>query len=328
MLQCCLLSKKQHIFQVMKDLKSSLLILIALLLLMSTVMMFVLFFHLYYNTPLQAIAVNQTIKKNTTPNQKISNDSLRLLYKAAISDMHNGVDTTWKNADSLTTNLDRKLREFHALRNEIKAVLKDSNADINGETDRQKMKAFHQAMDLLRYNNQDVKKENERLNLILNQLKSDISPAKQQQVINRIENPVGKKSNLAANVFQLYDLRFGAMQIKDGNERETSSAVDAARLAGSFKIESKNIDHNPVEIILVVLQPNGKTLQNSTWDSGTFKTVGGKKIYTRKLRFHYNRGEVKLLPFMLSPDEFQRGNYTLTIYHSGILIGKMDIALL
>jgi hypothetical protein len=74
--------------------------------------------------------------------------------------------------------------------------------------------------------------------------------------------------------------------------------------------------------VVVVLQPDGQVLQKSAWESGTFETRDGKKIYSCKLRCDALQGEAKQLNFSLSADSYQKGNYTMHIYHNGVLIGR------
>jgi hypothetical protein len=64
-------------------------------------------------------------------------------------------------------------------------------------------------------------------------------------------------------------------------------------------------------------------VQNSTWDTGTFETSEGRKVYSGKLRIDYNKGELKQLMFSVTADKYQHGNYTLKVYHKGILIGEI-----
>ena len=77
-------------------------------------------------------------------------------------------------------------------------------------------------------------------------------------------------------------------------------------------------------MMVVVLQPDGRVLKNSEWDSGSFNTPDGKKIYSYKLSFNYAKGEQKQLLFSLKADKYQKGNYTMQVYYNGILIGRVS----
>ena len=72
------------------------------------------------------------------------------------------------------------------------------------------------------------------------------------------------------------------------------------------------------------LQPDGRVLKNSEWDSGSFNTPDGKKIYSYKLSFNYAKGEQKQLLFSLKADKYQKGNYTMQVYYNGIMIGRVS----
>ncbi len=63
-------------------------------------------------------------------------------------------------------------------------------------------------------------------------------------------------------------------------------------------------------------------LQNSAWESGVIDTKDGKKIYSSKMLFDYDKGEIKHIKFTVSTDKYQKGNYTMQVYHLGKMIGK------
>ena len=306
----------------MRDYKSSLLILISVLLLISASLLYTVFYHFYFKTPVQASPVKQ-VSKVTAVAIKSSPDSLLKTYAATIKDLDQGFDSTWYNADSLKNSLDTRLSEFYRLRNEIKAVLKDSGLNADLRIARQKILGLQKGIEALRYSNMDVERENKRLNSLLNQLKDDEKVMKQNPLSDGIVNKSTIKNTSTGNVFLLYELRFSAIQMNDDKEQETNKTEQAEKLLGSFRVKNNDIQNSTAEIMVVVLQPDGKVMQNSTWDAGTFETSEGKKIYSGKLSFEYNRGESKKLLFSLTADKFQQGNYMLKIYHNGKLIGKI-----
>ena len=65
------------------------------------------------------------------------------------------------------------------------------------------------------------------------------------------------------------------------------------------KQKVNNISDEPVsEIYVVITQPDGKVLKTDVWDAFSIDTrKEGKKSYTRKVRFDYERGENKKLLF-------------------------------
>jgi len=308
----------------MKDLKSPLLILLSVLLLIATGLLLTSLYYFYYKLPVQA-TVAVTSEKDPNATVKNSNDSLVKMYASTIAELDKNLDATWNNTDSLKTNLDIKLDEFHNLRNEIIAVLKERGPNGDLGAARQKIAELQKRVEALHYTNMDVEKENKRLIALLSRLAEyDNKIVRQNGIDGDIPNRVSH-SKTAGNgdIFLLNELRFSAIQIENEREQETNKADQTEKLAGSFKIKNRNIQSSNAEIIIVVMQPDGKVAQNSTWDAGTFETAEGKKIYSGKLTIDYNKGEVKQLVFSLAADKYQRGDYTLKVFHKGILIGEI-----
>jgi hypothetical protein len=79
---------------------------------------------------------------------------------------------------------------------------------------------------------------------------------------------------------------------------------------------------------IIVTQPNGQILKFSVWESGSFDTRNeGKKDYTLKIHFGYEKGETKPLLYSLNADSYEKGTYNLQIYHNGIRIGQTSTQL-
>lgn len=290
----------------MKNFKSSLLILVAVLLVVSSVMMFTVFYHLYYNDTANAAALEKERQRNTVIIN--SKDSLLKLYSILNGQPARVLDSSLNNADSLKRLLDAKLLEFHNLQKEIDVVLRDSNDGINKKMAGQKIINLQQKINALRY-----------------QDKAGAATDKESLATKEYEQKnQAAKTITAADVFVLSDLRFSAIQISNDKEEPTVKANETEKLLGYFKVKSKRAQNTTAEIMIVVVQPDGKVVQNSTWETGTFETPEGKKIYSRKLRFDYTAGELKQLNFSLTPDKYLPGNYSIKIYHNGILIGKTD----
>jgi hypothetical protein len=113
--------------------------------------------------------------------------------------------------------------------------------------------------------------------------------------------------------------------VRPDKEQETSLARKADKFVASFVLQNNFNEYMNAEVMVVITEPDGRVLQSSTWDSGSFETkTEGKKNYTRKVRFDYNKGEQKALIFTLDVDVFQKGTYTLQIWHNGILVGEVN----
>jgi hypothetical protein len=77
----------------------------------------------------------------------------------------------------------------------------------------------------------------------------------------------------------------------------------------SFTVQNNILDLQSAEVVVVITDPSGKSLNTEVWDVGSFETkTDGRKIYTRKVKFEYNKGEAKHLIFSLEPDNFEKGN--------------------
>lgn len=114
-----------------------------------------------------------------------------------------------------------------------------------------------------------------------------------------------------------------AFCVINSNEFETSLAMRTDKLVGTLRLPSHAIAQAASEIYIVLLQPDGRVLQKSPWESGTFLSVSGKKIYTCKLSANQASAGNNQLNFSLPSDSFQQGLYTLQVYYGGKLIGEL-----
>src|SRR5262249_27439729 len=127
-----------------------------------------------------------------------------------------------------------------------------------------------------------------------------------------------------ASVFIASEIKFAAVNIRqDEKEIETNQQKKANKFVTSFTVQNNIVDQQNAEVVVVVSDPSGKSLNTEVWDAGSFETkTEGRKIYTRKVRFEYNKGEPKHLIFTLEPNNFEKGTYKLSLYHNGIRIGE------
>jgi hypothetical protein len=264
------------------------------------------------------------IIKDSTASANATRDSLQKIYRATINNMGT-LDSTWTQADSLKGNLDVKLSEFYKLRNEIADILKNPAKKEDLDLAKQKIGELQKRVDQLRDRNLDVEKENKRLYAILQQLTNEQKQAVQNIKPVVYENKGPADNNIPATTatpFAASDIRLSAMMVDEGKERETLQALQTDKLVGSFIVKNNTTQFNKAEVVVVILQPDGKTLQNSAWETGRFETKEGRKIYSCKVSFDYNKGETKRLSFSLNTDKSLKGNYTVQLYHNGTLIGK------
>jgi len=304
----------------MRDTKSLLLLLVSLLLVLVS---FVLIWTWGYNF----YAKDQNQKTATTivapDSARIAatvRDSLQKLYTATLHELDIQLDSTLTNSDSLKYQLDAKLAEFYRLRSEIVALLKNRSNSNNFTDAKQKIDELQRKVDDLKDKNQVVDSENKKLTEVLNQISSADRNAK--PVINAKTN-TSEKLNPPYALFTATDLRLAAVSADEEKETETTQAEKADKFNGSFTVMNFNSQLTNAEMMVVVLKPDGKVLKSSGWDSGTFNTAEGKKIYSYKFNFSYTRGEAKRLLFSLKADGLTKGNYTMEVYQNGQVIGRV-----
>jgi TolA-binding protein len=310
----------------MRDTKTSLLLVLSLFLLsLSLVLLSIWGYNFYFSNQ------SNTIKTDANTNLSASGqktnairDSLQKIYASTITKLDSRIDSTKNAADSVIGNVDNNLSEINKLKEEIAIILKKNNSIEDLGTAREKIDELQQKVEQLRNRNLDVEKENKRLNALLAQLtnnKEDVDEnSKRPNSINKL---VSEKT-IPVPPFIASDLHLTALMVGDNDaEKETTEADETEKIAGSFIVQNKNNQNKTADIMVVVLQPNGKVLQNSIWETGTFDTPEGKKIYSHKMHFECSKGEAKRLLFSLVTDKFERGNYIVQIYYNGAVIGRM-----
>jgi regulator of replication initiation timing len=307
----------------MRDTKSLLLLLVSLLLVVVSFILIWTWGYSYYKnsantkTELKPVAADRALMVNRLK------DSLQKEFSATLQELDLQLSTTVMQTDSLKTELDTKLAEFYRLRNEIAAILKNRNTGNNFSVARQKITELQTRVADLKEKNQDVEKENKKLDEALTQLgNTEKANGKNIKNGNAVKDNTADRPSPVYPVFTASDLRLAAVMNAGEKETETAVAEKTDKLEGSFTVVNFNSQFTNAEMIVVVLGPGGRVLKNSAWDSGTFNTAEGKKVYSYKFNFPYTMGEAKRLLFTLKPAGITRGNYTMEVYHNGILIGK------
>ena len=308
----------------MKDVKSLLLIIFSSLLFLAAFILLWIWGYQYYvkeKTDNKQKEMARSILPDTT---KFDNDSLRYMYSAALKELDGHFDSTRSHVDSLGSSLNQRLLEFYRLRNEIDVLLKNNTSISSTDLAHRKiLELQHQVKDLLD-KNLDVEYENKKLVAVLEQLKNTMKVNEPVQQKVSFDRPATQGITKPLSEFTISDLRLSAMMTKGDREVETNLAGETEKLFGSCSVINNTRFNAVSELVVVVIQPNGQVLKNSEWESGTFLSQDGRKVYSCKLRFDANHGDVKQVEFSLSADSYQNGNYTLMIYHSGILIGKIQ----
>jgi hypothetical protein len=314
----------------MKEAKPFLLIIVSIFLIISAGL-FSATIYMYFKKPVEII--NVVADKNLTKTLLVNytRDSLQQVYSATMREL----DTSFKSGhinnvptlktsnpfpDSLNFKTANTTAAFDKLRNEINTILQDKSPNADLELAKMKIGELQTLVGFLKSKNTEISKENERLYALLKQLAGDAKTSGYEVTRNITADKENTSKALPDAGLRIDNIQLSAFATSDFIEKETTNAEETDKLVGSFNV--KNGGQNTVsEVMVVVLQPNGKVLQNSNWETGVFYTKGGKQIYSNKLRFD-NNGETKKLNFSLQAENYLPGKYTIEVYHNGLMIGK------
>ncbi len=122
--------------------------------------------------------------------------------------------------------------------------------------------------------------------------------------------------------FSVTDMSVIGLAEDDNRYIETNVADKTNKINGSFVLKNEHSDIKKGDIHIVISKPDGKLLQSSTWDAGTFETSSGRRIYSTKVKYDCDIGESKKINFSISADQYPKGNYSIDFYQNGYIIGK------
>ena len=122
--------------------------------------------------------------------------------------------------------------------------------------------------------------------------------------------------------FSVTDMSVTGLAEDDNRYIETNLAEKTNKINGSFVLKNEHSDIKKGDIHIVISKPDGKLLQSSTWDAGTFETSSGRRIYSTKVKYDCDIGETKKINFSISADQYPKGNYAIDFYQNGYIIGK------
>ena len=245
-------------------------------------------------------------------------DSLQQIYSATIKKLDEAFSASWSSADTLSQNLDVKLEEFNKLRNEITTILKDQSPEADLGSAKEKILELQIKVNALRLKNTDVESENKRLQALLDQL----TKGRQESAAGFFVPGARQVAEKTGGPVITTEMRLAAVAIANNKETETNAADEAEKIVGSFSLKNISSKAN-TELMVVVIQPDGKVVRNSVWESGSFETSQGKKIYSRKINLDGGSND-KPLNFSLNPDRILKGEYTMQIWYNGNMIGKIS----
>ena len=267
----------------------------------------------------------EVIVQDSSAVAKAVSDSLRGFFIHALDQL----DSEKIRVDSLTRTLSdsvwiQQLVAVNELRRDIRTILEQKN--ISKEdlgTAKIKIDTLQIRMVELEKEGAIRNSENKKPNGELTQLRNEIN-TQQSKKEEPGENKIQSKKNNALSLFVATGIQFAAYKVQpDQKEIETTQQDEANKFISSFTVKNNSAGFQNAEIIVVISDPSGKSVNPEVWDAGSFETkTEGRKVYTRKLLFEYNKGETKRLQFALEPESFEKGVYKISLYHNGFRIGQ------
>jgi hypothetical protein len=282
-------------------------------------------YHLYEKMQYPDIGAGK--KNSNTANVQ---DSLQQVYGTVISELDHRLVRTQTDADSMRSELSFRLHEIETLKAEINAVLQ------NGSSSERDLRSAQEKIGQLQILIRDLEKEKTSLEEEKKQLASTMTQLslRVEQLVQDIRNLGDENLALSskvneASVFVASQVNLQALSIRNDKEQETTRLKKTNKFIVSFAVQNHMHDYNNTDVHIVILQPDGRTLKNNDiWETTTTTTASGSAMsYTAKLRFDYNKGELKTLHFSVTPEEFQPGTYTMKLYHKGVSIGESRLLL-
>ena len=252
-------------------------------------------------------------------------DSLQRIYSLTINDLGTQLDSTKNTAGLLKSELSTKLSEIYRLRTEIAAILKRNDikkTDI--DLARKKTIELQMLVSDLQNRNTTIEEEKQQINSMLDKVNVQVKTLEStNQQLDQQNKVLTEKVN-QAQAFYSTEVKLSPVMVKNNKEQETSLVSKTTKLVISFAVQNNIASYENTDVYVVITQPDGKLLTNDVWESAsTIDTKNeGKKRYTRKIKFEYQKGETKRLNFSINADEYQAGTYILQLYHNGYMIGQ------
>ena len=283
------------------------------ILIVSTVLLGITGYNIFFkNKPYANSPVLNAFRKDAV------RDSLRGVYSRTVQNIDNSLQSEGSSISDKNA-----LGQMSSLRFEIDSLLRQHASESDLATARVKIEELQQRVFELQNRYSNAENENKRLQALINKLVANDKSipgvvAAEPQTQRPGSSPTEK--NISSGGTLVGALHLFAVSDNKSTEEETTSSDEAEKIVGSFLIKNAAAKAGG-EVVVVVLQPDGKVIKNSVWESGTFETKEGKKVYSRKIYFDPS-GDEKQLNFFLTPDKFLKGDYTMQIWYNGNLVGK------
>ena len=161
---------------------------------------------------------------------------------------------------------------------------------------------------------------NDSLNSNLSQERSKNNSLSSEN--NRLFSKVSAGSILKAVDTKTEGFRFKS----NGDEVMTNKAKLVQKLRTKFVLaENRVIDNGPIDIYIRVLGPDGDVMKSTNNES--FRSNNQDLIYTVKQVVEYTNTDTPVDISIAKGNSFIKGNYTVEIYHGGVMIGKSKVDL-
>lgn len=307
-----------------KEKRITFLILLAVFLLLAAfVLLMIWAFVFNMGKPEKGNKANETKTAKLHP-ANTANNAQQEKYEATWSQLNQQLDVANSSADSIQANIELKYNEFTQIRKDIAQLLDDSKTPAEMEAASDKLLLLQQRLDEWRKKYNDVAAENLRLSNLLRQLTGNNSrPAASPVSINNTNSLPSKDAEVSPatdGTTAPQGVQAQLVQLRAETEG------DNAKIKGNLDVSS-NFNTASVEMYVVITQPDGKPLRQSGWNSGSFDTREGARIYSCKLRFDIDKGQNKTLNFTVPTNSIQKGTYNVQVYHKGQMIARSSKSL-
>ena len=267
----------------------------------------------------------EVVTVNQAPSLQNIQDSLQKVYSLTVDRLGAQLDSVKNTAGLLLGQLNARLQEINNLKTEIADLLKKNGAkkeDI--ELAGRKTTQLQQLVAGLNNENKDVSAEKKQEAILPADLNNTLTKKQQaENQLSRQENNSSPEKTSGTSLFTVSEIKFTPIAFKDDKEVETNQVESTNKMIISFTVRNNETSFANAEVFAVITQPDGKVLQTDAWDAASISTHDyGKKEYTRKMKFEYLKGETKQLQATIRPGDYEKGNYTLQVFHNGYLVGQ------
>jgi uncharacterized protein YqgQ len=251
-------------------------------------------------------------------------DSLQKLYTSTISSLDIKLDSAQMNAGLLQGQLGDKLIEINRLKAEINTILRRRDLSKEDLAQARVLTAeLKKKIEELQNENRSIEEEKRQISSEFNALNTQVTALTQSNARLDQENKVLLEKLTEAGTYMASELRLSAIQTKSNKEIEAVLARKTEKFIISFVLQNNVNSYETSEVFVVLTDPNNQVIEFSAWDTGLFDTKNeGRKKYSRKIRFAYNKGDAHEIIFSMNAPEYVKGIYLLQVYHNGKLIGK------